>query len=194
MFPRRDDTIPTWPAALALAAAGAIAALILFPGTLDRTPNRFAAVDAGRLYRGGYPDPAELRWLANSVGVRSVVSLMHDDSPADRSREEARTAASLGLQLKEFAMPGDGRADFELLDAAADAIADGMREGPVYLHCSAGKQRSNAATAAYRMKHCGWTADQAIDELKVRFDLDPAAEARLADHLRAYYEDRIRPR
>ncbi len=166
--------------------------VVLLPGTLDRAPRRFADVEAGRLYRGGYPNESELRWLANSVGVRSVVSLMHEGGAGGRSAEEERAAAGLGLRLSEFPMPGDGRADFEMLDAAADKIAEEMKNGAVYLHCSAGKQRSNAATAAYRMKHCGWTDEQAIAELHERFGLDDASEAELIFHLRAYYTKHIR--
>lgn len=169
-----------------------MACVVLLPGTLDRAPRRFADVEAGRLYRGGYPNEAELRWLANSVGVRSVVSLMHEGGAGGRSAEEARAATGLGLRLSEFPMPGDGRGDFEVLDAAADRIAEEMKNGAVYVHCSAGKQRSNAATAAYRMKHCGWTDAQAIAELHERFDLDPKSEAELTAHLRAYYSSHIR--
>jgi len=171
-----------------------MACVVLLPGTLDRAPRRFADVEAGRLYRGGYPNEAELRWLANSVGVRSVVSLMHDGGAGGRSAEEARAATGLGLRLKEFPMPGDGRADFEVLDRAADAIAEEMKSGVVYVHCSAGKQRSNAATAAYRMKYCGWTDERALLELRDRFGLDPMSEAELAAHLREYYSNHIRTR
>jgi protein-tyrosine phosphatase len=187
----RSSPIPAVVIWCSLAVPAAISALLLSPGALDPAPRRFAEVEPGRLYRGGYPDARELRWLAGSVGVRSVVSLMEDSPAEGRSRAEREAAGQLGLRLDSIPMPGNGQADFDLLDAAADAIADGMKRGPVYFHCAAGKQRSNAATAAYRMKHCGWTADRAIGELRRRFGMD-AGEAGLATHLREYYEHRIR--
>ncbi len=180
-------------AGLALGAAMLIGAgLVLLGGTKDR-PRRFAVVEPGRIYRGGYPDEGELRWLQRQLGIREIVSLMEESRDADKGGREHRTAAALGLRLEEFPMPGDGRGDFDTLDAAADAIAAGSANGAIYVHCSAGKQRSNAATAAWRMKHCGWTADQAIEELTRRYGFEPGDEARLAVHLRAYYAERIAP-
>jgi hypothetical protein len=86
-------------------------------------------------------------------------------------------------------MPGNGCAPFEDLDAAAAAIAAALADpnkSPVFFHCQAGKQRSNAALAAYRMKRCGWSFDQTIAELQEQYDLDPIAEKVLVDHLREY--------
>jgi hypothetical protein len=43
---------------------------------------------------------------------------------------------------------------------AADLLADPNRQ-PVFFHCVAGHHRSNLAQAAYLIRHCGWSADQA---------------------------------
>jgi len=70
-----------------------------------------------------------------------------------------------GLDFKLIPMPGDGLADFDKLDQAADWIKD--HEGrPVYVHCAAGVNRTGAAIAAYRVKHCGWTLQRALAEPK----------------------------
>jgi len=37
---------------------------------------------------------------------------------------------------------------------------------PVYVHCVGGRHRTGVMTAAYRMTHDGWTADQAFNEMK----------------------------
>ena len=85
-----------------------------------------------------------------------------------------------------FPMPGDGRATFDLLDGAADAMAD-SRNGPTYFHCAAGKMRSGAALAAYRMKHCGWTYERAMTEAAQHdLDNDSENEKQLRQHLRKY--------
>jgi protein-tyrosine phosphatase len=37
---------------------------------------------------------------------------------------------------------------------------------PVYVHCVGGRHRTGVMTAAYRITHEGWTADQAFQEMK----------------------------
>lgn len=159
----------------------------------DQAPPRFAEVIPGAVLRGGYPQPEQLRWLTQRYGVRSVVSLMRDEAHSPRTIDEHRTVRELGLRFAEFPMPGDGLADFDALDGAADAVDAGEEFGPVYLHCAAGQQRSNAATAAYRMRHCGWTLDQALAELEQRFGLDRTRNARLVTHLTRYWNERVAP-
>ncbi|MFO0972807.1 MAG: hypothetical protein U1A27_05110 [Phycisphaerae bacterium] len=178
-------------AALAFLIAAGLALGFALAGPATDRPDRFATIEPDRIYRGAYPHPHELRWLASDLGIRGVVSLMKEAPTAPRAQAERRTAVELKLSYREFELPGDGLAGFDTLDAAADAIDELQRIGPVYLHCAAGKQRSNAATAVYRMRHCGWTAEQAIDELARRYGLDRAAEAALCDHLRRYYRERI---
>lgn len=152
-------------------------------------PHRFRQVEAGRLYRGGDPSTDELARLARKYGVRTVVSML-DDKPrgADNIRELQR-AEQCGLRFFNYPMPGNGLGDFDALDAAADRLAE-RENGPIYFHCAAGKNRSGAVQAAWRMRHCGWTIDQALAELR-DFGMDPIEDKKLADHLRNYYESRI---
>ena len=42
---------------------------------------------------------------------------------------------------------------------------------PVFVHCKGGRHRTGAMTATYRMTREGWTAEQAVAEMK-RFDFD----------------------
>jgi len=149
-----------------------------------RYPRRFAEVSSAGLYRGGMPSAEHLRHLHEDKGVRCVLNLTDEKpGPEEAARREAMRA--LGIQFRRIPMPGDGRADFVLLDAAADALAD-QRQWPMYFHCAAGKQRSSAVLAAYRLRHCGWTIEAALAELEARYDLDRTTEGELCDHLRAY--------
>jgi len=157
----------------------------------SRVPNRFAEVESGRLYRGGYPSGEHLQSLAGRYDIKTIVNLTAAKREAGQpssptAAEELDAARRLGLQMIIFPMPGDGRATFDLLDGAADAMAD-TRNGPTYFHCAAGKMRSGAALAAYRMKHCGWTYDQAMAEAE-NYDLndDSENEKQLRQHLRKY--------
>lgn len=179
-------------AALALLVAAGIAVGFCEIERFEPRPQRFAEVEVGHVFRGGYPEPAELRWIVRQFGVRRVVSLMKDPADSPRAQHERAAVVELGLRFDEFPLPGDGCGDFDTLDAAADAIAAG-REERVYFHCAAGVQRSNAALAAYRMRRCGWTLEQALAELE-HYGLDPARQAKLRGHLERYWRERILPR
>lgn len=176
---------------LILPAATAVATkLDLLDATANAVfyPKRFAEVDPGALYRGGYPSARHIRNLAADKGVRTIVSLT---DKVDDEDEHAMLAAAgdLRLRILRFPMPGDGCVeDFSVLDKAANAIHNEANR-PVFFHCVAGKQRSNAVLAAYRMKHCGWTFDEAIGELETRYDLlADGKERELVEHLRNYAE------
>lgn len=153
-----------------------------------RYPRRFAEAIPNEVYRGGFPSAEDIAHLKEDKAIRTIVSLT---DPKDRAEERQLTdqAARLGIRRLQFPMPGDGRGDYAQLDLAADAIADGGNR-PLFFHCAAGKQRSNAAWAAYRMKHCGWNLERALAELERDYDLDRDAERLLCQHL-AGYERRL---
>ena len=150
----------------------------------QRYPRRFAEVVPNEVYRGGFPSAEDIVRLKEEKSIRSIVNLT---GPTDRPEEKEMLAAveRLGIRLTRLPMPGDGRGDYEALEQAAIAIADRANR-PVFFHCAAGKQRSNAAWAAYRMKFWGWSVDQALDELERDYDLDRDAEWGLCEHLRGY--------
>ena len=175
---------------LATALASGVALWAAKPDLLFM-PHRFKRVEAGQLYRGGQPSTEQLGRIAGKYGVQTVVSLC-DEKPQAGKLSERQAAEQAGLRFFNFPMPGNGTGDFDALDAAADQIAD-PKNHPVYFHCAAGKNRSNAAQAAWRMRHCGWTIEQALSELD-RFDLDRSDDTTLVEHLRKYYEERILPR
>lgn len=169
-----------------------IVIVLFIPPTLTRVipewtryPRRFAEVEPGHLYRGGYPTPGNIRNLAAREGIRTVVSLTGEiDRPEERRLIETMT--DLHINHRRFPMPGNGCGDMEILDAAADAL-NRQDDWPIFFHCKAGKQRSNAALAAYRMKHCGYTLEAALRELEDHYDLDrDGTEQDLVEHLAKY--------
>jgi tyrosine-protein phosphatase SIW14 len=46
------------------------------------------------------------------------------------------------------------------------ALLDDPHVFPVLIHCRAGLHRTGIMTAVYRMEYCGWSQEQAIEELK----------------------------
>ncbi|HUN80676.1 MAG TPA: dual specificity protein phosphatase family protein [Phycisphaerae bacterium] len=152
--------------------------------TSQKFPHRFAEVEPGALYRGGYPTAENIENLKHEHNIKTVISLTDERENNAEERKMLETVDRLGLKFFRIKMPGDGRADFTSLDMAADAMAN-KQNWPVFFHCAAGKQRSNAALAAYRLKYEGWPVERTIDDLK-RYDLDPAQESPLCEHLRQY--------
>ncbi|MCK6484294.1 MAG: hypothetical protein L6R00_09190 [Phycisphaerae bacterium] len=151
-------------------------------------PRRFAEVEPGALYRGGRASPSALRNVARDHAIRTLLTFTAEPPETPLAQTQRRLVDELHLKYINIPMPGDGRGSFEALDRAADALADASNR-PVFFRCAAGKQRTNAALAAYRMRHCGWTFEAALAELD-RFGLDREKEAPLCDHLRRYAEER----
>lgn len=155
---------------------------------LNDYPRRFEEVIPERLYRGGFPTAKNIRVLKAEQAVQTIISLTGEKNEP-KYLDEKRTAEALGIRLLRFPMPGNGCAEFGDLDRAADALADALAspaKRPVFYHCDAGKQRSNALLAAYRMRDCRWSFDRALEELVQDYDLDLVKEKNLVDHLRAY--------
>lgn len=152
----------------------------------SRYPRRFAEVAPAQVFRGGFPSRDEIAQLHRDKGIRSIVSLT---DLTDRKRDRAMILESRkhNITMLRFPMPGNGRGDFDMMDRAAEAIAD-PRNQPVFFHCAAGKQRSNAVQAAYRLRYCGWSLDAVREELVQDQGLDLAdpGEAELWRHIEAY--------
>ena len=114
---------------------------------------------------------------------------MSDEPDMAHQQKEEAILEREGVALIRIGMPGDGCADFDLLDQAADVIAD-QAHRPLLVHCAAGVHRTSAAYAAWRMKHCGWSLDQALAEA-AKYGVTVGGEPELCEHLGGYFESRI---
>jgi protein-tyrosine phosphatase len=169
-------------AALALLAA-AVVGPMLWSLRWEVWPKRFAEVEPGWLYRGGQVDARLIEGLVDEHQFEAVLSLtrLSPDDPDEAA--ELALIERRQLDLCVIPMPGDGRGSFEQLDRAADFIA--AHQGrPIFVHCAGGEKRSGAAIVAYRLKHCGWTIEQALAEA-MRYGLS-VRHAELIEHLTAY--------
>ena len=153
---------------------------------------RFFAVEPGELYRSGYIEPAPLRGVIAEHKIKTIVCLLNNEPDNPDQQKEETVVRQTGVRLIRIGMPGTGLADFDALDRAADAIAD-RANWPLLVHCAGGENRTGAAYAAYRMKHCGWTFEQAIAEGD-KFNLPLRGKSELAEHLRKYYQQRVATR
>ena len=116
------------------------------------------------LYRGAQPTAKGFKNL-KTMGVKTVVNLRAWHSDKDK-------VAGTGMKSLRFEMEpwrGDTEEVVQFLKAATDT-----NNLPVFVHCERGADRTGMACAMYRIAVCGWTKDQAIDEMKnggFRFNL-----------------------
>lgn len=120
--------------------------------------NNFAEVAPG-VYRGANPDDAGYAAL-KSIGVKTVVDL--------RSGHDDGTARAHGLDVVHIPMNS-----FPKIADPTDAevrrfleVVTDPKMQPVYVHCAQGCDRTGVMCAIYRMEVDGWTADQALAEMR----------------------------
>jgi len=109
------------------------------------------------LFRGALPSTEGLEAL-KKLGIGVVVDLR------GRSQSEEAAAAKLGMQY--IAIPS--HCPFPKDEPFAKFLRV-IRENPdkkVFVHCRLGDDRTGMAVAAYRMAEEGWTADEAMKEMK----------------------------
>lgn len=176
---------------IALLIVGAVAGVTFKYARHHIFPKRFAVVEPGRLYRSGYCEPGPLARVIRKYQIRTILSLLNEGPDAPDQRKEAAVAEREGVRIIRIGMPGDGCADFDLLDQAADVIADPYYQ-PLLVHCYGGTNRTGAAYAAWRMKYCGWDWEATRDECQ-DYGLSPYHSAKLFEHLKRYYTERIEP-
>lgn len=169
---------------------GLVALLIALQVTLRyQRYRRFAEVEAGQLYRSGELKEPILRDVIQTHKLKTILTLQVDDGSDPEQQAERQVAGETGVQLLRVEMPGNGCGSFEALDRAADFMADPANR-PILVHCAAGVQRTGAAYTAYRVKHCGWTLQQALDEnRRLGHPIDEKPE--LLNHLQAYCAARL---
>lgn len=142
----------------------------------DWVRRNFREVEAGKVYAGGYQRPRPLAEIVRAYRIRSVLCLRRDHATdpemAEKARyeeEERSVLEAEGVRFKRVEVSfSESLPLSEQLDRvkeAADFLADPANQ-PVYLHCWAGKHRTGAVLAVYRVRHCGWTPEQARAELR----------------------------
>ena len=78
------------------------------------------------------------------------------------------------------------------LEEAAAVVADPKNQ-PVYFHCHHGINRASMVQIAYRTMYCGWTLEQATDEIAETFGLVEVSHGPDYRHMEAFYRERVLP-
>jgi protein tyrosine phosphatase (PTP) superfamily phosphohydrolase (DUF442 family) len=115
------------------------------------------------LCRGAQPDAAGYAWLKEQ-GFKTVVNFRtwHNDDEAEAIRKLGLTPLNISLQadVRGSEPPTDAQ-----LKEFFEIVLDPKNQ-PVYIHCAHGKDRTGTMAALYRMEVDGWTADEAIEEMR----------------------------
>src|SRR5271157_2800704 len=126
----------------------------------------FAVVEPGKIYRGAWQKDRPMRRIVSEYKIRTILALAHpDDHPLSLS---------------------------DLLDDAAGVLAD-PKNYPVFFHCHHGLNRASMVQIAYRTKYCGWTLDQATDEVAKTVGLVKVTPGPDYRHMVDYYYSRVLP-
>jgi protein tyrosine/serine phosphatase len=119
---------------------------------------RFAQVSEN-LYRGGQPSAQGLQDL-QGMGVQVIVDLRGSPSQTERV-----AVTNLGMEYVSIPshcpFPSD-KPWARFLDAVRK-----NRGKKVFVHCRLGDDRTGLAVATYRIAEQGWSADEALREMKV---------------------------
>jgi tyrosine-protein phosphatase SIW14 len=131
----------------------------------------FHVVRDGVLYRSGQLSVSGLKRVINDHRIKTVVTLRcaqrNVDLPPDYDEEEYCKK----MELNYFRLPQlpwdapDGSVPNEVSVIKFREIMSNPANHPVLVHCLAGKHRTGAMCAIFRMEFDHWTNEQAIDEL-----------------------------
>jgi protein tyrosine/serine phosphatase len=153
---------------------------------------RFAEVEPGRVYRAGMAKPGPLERVVEKHKIRTILTfLKYEEDDPDQVAERA-LAEREGITLLRIPMPGNGCAEFDLLEQAAAVVADESHR-PILVHCAAGVQRTGASLAVWRMKYDGWSLDRALDEMR-EHGYDDEDNPELREHLTQFSRERLATR
>ena len=133
---------------------GAAAATIQVPGI-----DNFYRVNE-RLYRGAQPSADGWAGLSK-LGVKTVVDLRRETEHS--TAEERKAVEAAGMHYVNFAMNGWDKPTAEQM-AKLLPLLEG--EGPVFVHCKQGRDRTGSVIAAYRIARERWTNEAAMAEAR----------------------------
>jgi protein tyrosine/serine phosphatase len=130
--------------------------------TLSGVPNFYQVTT--NLYRGAQPTAEGMKQL-KAKGIKTVISLREFHS--DKNIIDVAGLKSVRLVMSPLHANEDEVVAF--LKVATDT-----NNLPVFVHCERGADRTGTMCAMYRISVCGWTKEQAIEEMKNGgFDFSP---------------------
>ena len=174
-----DAWIRSLAATSSLALVGVVVGLTIWWD--DLVPKRVAVIVPGKIYRGAWQRPGPLDRLIQRESIRAVVTLTAINRDDPKYVDQRPVVEARGVRWLIVPMRGS-RGTMEQFAVAADLLADPDNQ-PVFLHCVAGHHRSSQVQAAYRIRHQGWSASAAWDEVARLSWATPEAPADQRDRM-----------
>jgi protein tyrosine phosphatase (PTP) superfamily phosphohydrolase (DUF442 family) len=135
----------------------------IFIQTYDGFEKRVQVVRGEQLIRGAWQTPEALRSIIARERIKTILTLTPINRDDPKYIGQARVVAETGVNWLFVPMRGS-RATLDQMVEAADLMAERARQ-PVFFHCVAGHHRSSLAHAAYLIRHRGWPAESAWNEV-----------------------------
>lgn len=134
----------------------------------------FRTVEPQVIYRSGLLSPAGLERAIRENNIRTVVTLRAEEDGTlkhEVDRAEEVLCRSLGIRYEKLAYRNweapDGHPPADRTVREFFEIMDRRKEyGPILVHCLAGKHRTGAYIALYRMEYQGWSNADAIADMQ----------------------------
>ncbi|AMV40004.1 fused DSP-PTPase phosphatase/NAD kinase-like protein [Planctomyces sp. SH-PL62] len=157
---------------------------------------QFAEVVPGKVYRGAWQKEWPMRRIARDRGIKTILALAHPHDSAIAVKERT-LAEELGIKWVHVPIVDqrgmeNPKTVFQLLDEAA-AVVNDSKNHPIYFHCHHGLNRVSMVQIAYRTKYCGWTLEQATEEVAAGFGLVEANHGPDYRTMVKYYAENVLP-
>jgi len=121
---------------------------------------RFAQITSG-LTRGGQPSQSDFKYL-HDKGYRTIVSFLDDQAESASVVKSGMNYVNIPMHSNMFsAQPPTETQVRQFLSVVKDST-----QYPMFIHCHAGKDRTGAMSAIYRMEVCGWSKEEALEEMR----------------------------
>jgi tyrosine-protein phosphatase SIW14 len=150
----------------------------------DRDYRNVREVVPGVLYRCGQLTPDGFVRVVNEYRVGTVISLRDTVSgnghveQFEDTYSRANGIAFYRFSPKSWSAPDGEVPAAENVNRFLNLMTDPNTKKPVLVHCFAGIHRTGGHVAAYRMDQCGWSAQDAMTEMRsmgtprTKFDKD----------------------
>lgn len=123
--------------------------------------SNFAEIGTG-VARGGQPTEEGIRFLRDQ-GYRTVINFRSNPSERDDVLRSGMAYYEIPMRAGIFSAAPPTKEQVRLF---LSVVTDSSKL-PVFIHCRRGKDRTGVMSALYRIEACGWTPDEAIEEMRV---------------------------
>lgn len=111
------------------------------------------------IYRGAAPSVKDVVKLKSKFGINKIVSL--DRESSDNIDEICNL-----LDIEHITIPLD-TSKKSLLKLFSYDLKDLLSDGPTFIHCKHGKDRTGFVAALYKCKYLDYSPEEALDEAKL---------------------------